>query len=214
MPPGGAPPGGGGDIANQLMQLVEPILQSPKGQMMVQALMSQMGGGGGGDPRAMMAQMGMGGGGGNPAAGGTGPGPRMSTDSDIMEMERANMGGRTDPRPPQEVDEYASGEPSRIPDPRQTPMPSTEDEMAMVQKAMNGGGGGGGMNADGPTPQEVQMLKSSPSPRNMQNFDKLFGPGAAQAALGGQGGAPPTGGSTYEQDVKGAMDDADGDEYQ
>lgn len=211
MPPGG----GGGDLAAQLMQLIQSpaaqqIMSSPKGQQMAQAIMSQMGGGGGGDPRAMMAQMGapQGGGGfqGNPAAN---PGgnfdPTMPDGGDMAyaEMDDALMqaDGGVQRRPPQ--DNYATGEVGPRSDPRQTPMPSTEDEMAMVQQQMGGGtpqgGGGGGMNSDGPTPEEIQLLQSSPSPRNVANFEKLFGPGSAQQYLGGGGG------TTYEQDVKGAM---------
>lgn len=217
--------GGGGDIANQLMQLIEPIMQSPKGQMMVQALMSQMGGGGGG----MAAMMGGGTSGGMPPMPGGGAplsgapqgrgGPM--TDSDLEGMMQTRNQMRPD-MPPQEFVEEPGGPADMAP--RQTPMPTTEDEMNMVQQMMGGGGGGapgggGGMNSDGPTPQEIQMLKSSPSPRNMQNFDKLFGPGAAEAALAGGGGGggpaggggPPKAGSSYEDDVRGAMTDGDRD---
>lgn len=202
MPPGG---GGqnGGDIANQLMELVGPILASPKGQQMAQAIMAQMGGGGGGDPMAMMQQM-MGGGGGMPT-----PPPQGGS----RQMNPLEQGGGRMGSPDMEAMTQGGGDAG--PNAQTMQNPSTEAEMAMVQGAINGGpeggGGGGAMNSDGPTPQEVQLLKSNPSPRNMQNFDKLFGPGAAQTALGGAdgGGMPPSGGSTYEDDVKGAMDDAD-----
>lgn len=208
MPPGG---GGGADLAAQLMQLAQSpqaqaIMQSPKGQQMAQAIMAQMGGGGGQNPMMggqapQMAQQPMGG---------------NMTDGDISEAEgmldQVSGGVRNAQQGPQT--NYATGDQGPMPDPRQTPMPSTEDELAMVQSKMGGGGGGGGgggMNPDGPTPEEIQLLKSSPTPRNIANFEKLFGPGSAQQVLAGGGGgaAPPTGGSTYEQDVQGAMDDAD-----
>lgn len=201
MPPGGAPPSGGGDIANQLMQLIEPILASPKGQMMAQALMQQMQGGGGGMGGQVPQNMPQ-----SPMIG-------RGTDMDVVMADqfRNDLSGGVQhlQRPP--MDDMATGESGPMPDPRQTPMPmSTEDEMGMVQQMMGGGGGapqggGGGINQGGPTPQEVQMLKSNPSPRNQQNFDKLFGPGAAQQALGGGGG-----GSSYEEDVRAAMQDSSG----
>lgn len=213
MPPGGAPPagGGGGDLAAQLMQLIQSpaaqqIMSSPKGQQMAQAIMSQMGGGSGGDPRAMMAQMGAGGGR-NPLMGQSGSdipnGPGPVTDGGLTDMVNATEQMRPD-LPPQPRDGYTGG-------------PSTEEELAMVQNEMGAGGKGvpntGGMNSDGPTPEEIKLLQSSPSPRNVANFEKLFGPGSAQQYLGGGGAAPPpSGGSTYEQDVQGAMDDSDGDE--
>lgn len=59
-----------------------------------------------------------------------------------------------------------------------------------------------GMNPDGPTPEEKELLKSNPSPRNVANFNKLFGPGAAEECLSGKS-------TSYEDDVRGAMKDAD-----
>lgn len=150
------------DILAQLAQLAGPVMQSPQGQAMAQAIMSQLQGGGGQPP---MGQAGT---------------PRMATDQDISDMEGANDMIRGDtPRAP--MNNMATGEVGPQPDPRQTPMP-------------------GGMNPDGPTPEEIELLKSRPTPRNMQNFNKLFGPGAAEQVLQG-------GNTTYEDDVRGAMDD-------
>lgn len=187
----------GNDIIQQLMQLAGPILASPKGQAMAQAVLSQMGGGGGADPRARMAQQ-------------MPPGPTPGRSPAAM---ASPMGDGTD-----ESDMVGA--------------PSTEAELAMAQRMMGQGPGdmsdggtgpgsmnpqtqgqdqGGGINKDGPTPQEAQMLRSNPSPRNQANFDKLFGKGAAQMVLqsGGQnlGTAPGSGGGSYEDDVRGAMDD-------
>lgn len=171
------------DILQQLAALAGPVLKSPQGQQMAQAIMAQLQGGGGGDPRAAMAQNPMG-----PPTGqdqtdvsmanGRPVGRGPVTDMEVENMDRANSN--------------VSGQPTQM---------STEDELAAAHQAMGNQGGvpnTGGMNSDGPTPQEIQLLKSSPTPRNVANFDKLFGPGAAEQVLGG-------GGTTYEDDVRASM---------
>lgn len=149
------------DQLQQLMALAGPLLKSPQGQQMAQAIMAQMGGGGGADPRAAIA----------PAAPGGMP----------QSMPGAN------PAAPAPMGEEMGNS------------PSTEDELEMARQQMGGGmeGGHNGMNPDGPTPEEIQMLKTKPTDQNCENFDKLFGDGAAAKVLGG---------GSYEDDVRGAMD--------
>lgn len=181
------------DVLQQLAQLAGPILKSPQGQQMAQAIMAQMQGGGG-DPRTAMATR-------MPSANGNnmrppvgampdpvGRGPATDGELEAMDQAQSDMTGR----------------PTQM---------TTEDELAQAQAAMgnqgmpNTGGAdqGGGMNMDGPTPEEVQLLKTNPSPRNKLNFDKLFGRGAADMVLQGGGGN-----TTFEDDVRGAMSDGKG----
>jgi hypothetical protein len=212
------------DILQQLQQLVAPILASPKGQAMAQAVLSQMGGANGADPRVRMAA--------NP----TNDPPGFDTANPAVNLHGGSMMGRG-PATDMEVTDAMAARNQMRPDlppldeeammssPREG---TTEDELEAARQAMgnqpgvpNTGGThvdqGGGINKDGPTPQEAQMLRSNPSPRNQANFDKLFGKGAAQMVLGSGGGqnlgtAPGSGGSSYEDDVRGAMDEGSADD--
>lgn len=89
--------GGGGDMIQQLMQLAGPILASPQGQAMAQALMQQIGGGGsgGGDPRAMMAQMQGGGGQDMPQGAPQQQAAQPMSTEDELAMAQKGMGGPT-----------------------------------------------------------------------------------------------------------------------
>ncbi len=204
----GAPPSSGtqgGDIAGQLMQLVQPILASPKGQMMAKALMAQMGGQGG-QAGAMPPDPTQAAGGGYPSqmrgANTMGRGP--VTDSELGEMEQAEQEMIRPNLPPKGVNDAYSAYSEDMPeDTNQTPKPmSTEDELAMAQQMMGQSKAGsmdagtvspsdkGGMNqGQAPTQQEIEMLKSRPTDMNCSNFDKLFGAGASARILGGD----PTG---------------------
>lgn len=178
----------GGDIAQQLMSLVQPILSSPKGQAMASAIISQLQGGGGGGMPPMGTSAAQ-------AMGGNGSDMETAQFADENDMARPEA-----PRAP--VDDYATGEVGPRGAPQQ--VPNT-----------------GGLNQDGPTPQEVQMLKSNPSERNVRNFMKLFGPEITQQILG-QGGqeganlgtAPGSGGPSYEDDVNAALDEADDGDHE
>jgi hypothetical protein len=156
----------GGNILDQIKQLAGPILASPQGQAMAQAIMSQMGGGA--DPRVQMAQ--------NPTGAPTG----QDDGNPAVTMRGGSVMGRG-PATDGELEAMSQTQNQMRPD-----MPPQ-----------------GGLNSDGPTPDEIRLLMSSPTPRNIANFDKLFGPGAAEQYL--KGGTQST---SYEDDVRGAMDDA------
>jgi hypothetical protein len=168
----------GGSILDQIKQLAGPILASPQGQAMAQAIMSQLGGGGSGDPRAQMAQ--------NPM----GPPTGQDEGNPAVNMRGGSAMGRGP---------ATDGELEGMNDTRNQMRPDMPYQQGMDE------GGSGGLNSDGPTPDEIKLLMSNPSPRNQANFDKLFGPGAAQQVLQGGGGQPQT---SYEDDVRGAMNDA------
>lgn len=226
----GAPAGGGG--LEQLLSLVGPALQTPQGQAMAKAVMSAMASGGqGGDPRAAMAAAPMGAptgqDSGNPAVnmhGGSMMGRGPATDGELEGMVGTQNNMRSDmPQsgyPPQDM----MGNDGRFSNQGMT----TEQELDMARQMMGqddgqGGGPRGGaptpqgpqgqaLNDGPPTPQEVQMLKSKPTPRNIQNFDMLFGQGAADLVLnGGQAPQPHGPGESDYNDNQGHVDDSDHD---
>jgi hypothetical protein len=186
MQNGMAPSSQGAGIAAELMNLLEPVLSSPKGQaMMGQAIQALTGGS---DPRAAMAG-GMPNGPGGPMVRGGGM-PDMAnpmgmagpaTDGDLTEMLNQADAMRPD-LPPQKRDGYTGADPEDEPmdDPRQTP-PSTEEELEMVRQMM----GGGDPVADGnfPSQQEINALLSGKI--DEKAFDAKWGKGAAVEILKG-----------------------------
>tara|TARA_R100001143_G_C3357391_1_gene133300 strand:- start:101 stop:871 length:771 start_codon:yes stop_codon:yes gene_type:complete len=62
---------------------------------------------------------------------------------------------------------------------------------SLVQSALQGGGGQtSGVPALSVPPEAVADLKADPSPQARQEFDQIFGAGAAERALGGSASAP------------------------
>lgn len=168
---GAAPQSSGGDIANQLMELVAPILASPKGQMMAQAIMQQMGG-----PQGI-AQM-LGGGGGGPPSN---MGPRTMNGLEQMggrggqpDMEMLTQGGgASGPNGPEAASEmdmirdYMAGQ-------KQGAM-TTEQELDDVSNKM------GVSPDDFPTPEEIKALNSGKI--TPEQFDAKWGKGAAKEMM-------------------------------
>lgn len=190
------------NVLAQLQQLAGQVMSSPKGQAMAQAVLSQMGGGGA-DPRARFA-------GGQPNGPG-GPSADMNASRIPMAMVPDPVGG-PNPRTDAEISDF-EGEQNMVRGntPREPQMNMATGEMGPQEIPQNVPNTGG-LNSDGPTPEEVKLLMSNPSARNIANFNKLFGPGAAEQVLGvGPHGPGETdyndnqGHTTYEDDVRAAM---------
>ncbi len=198
------------DILQQLAQLAGPMMKSPQGQEMAKAIMAQMQGGGGADPRQHFAGGRPNMDGGGPLVAGAPPNAGFTPDEGASlpipmgnKVGTANFGNGHEMdyaqsmmgRGPGSVDFGSQGDPAQMSPGVGAPGQfSRENEYEDEQ-------GHEGMNSDGPTPEEIEMLRSKPTDQNCENFDKLFGPGAAAKVM--QGGA----GMSYEDHVRGAMDE-------